>query len=500
MNSLSNQKKDILIWGLLIVGFLISRLVNITKIPIFTDEAIYLWWAKIGLLDNSQRFISLTDGKQPLLIWLFTLAMRYIQDPLLAGRIVSVLCGLTGMIGMFFLGRELFKNKFIGYSASFLYCVSPFFLLHDRLALYDSLVTSFTIWSLYCIILLVRLVRLDVALILAWVFGGGLLTKSNAFLNIFYLPGSLILVTKRSFFSDKFFRWLFYSILATGIAILMYNLLRLSPWFYIIARKNEEFVYPLREWIRHPIQYFLPNLDGLFQWLVIYLSLPIIAVVLVGSVLGREFLRERIFLLGVFLFPFLSLSFFGKVLFPRYLLPMVVPLYILCSYTLYKFWNIKSLASIFKVAIVATVLIQPVFISFNLLFRPVAAQIPKTDRDQYFDEWPSGYGVPEVISFIRQVSKNQKIYLATEGTFGLFPAAFELYFVQNPNVETHGYWPVNDDTMKELVKIARHKPTYLVFKETNTISPQWPLKKIFEIPRGRGKTSLRFFQVMTPSE
>ena len=40
------------------------------------------------------------------------------------------------------------------------------------------------------------------------------------------------------------------------------------------------------------------------------------------------------------------------------------------------------------------------------------------DRNQLFDDWPSGYGVREVISYLREQSKEQKIVIGTEGTFG----------------------------------------------------------------------------------
>ena len=65
-----------------------TRLTKLTLIPIFTDEAIYLRWAQIALGDPRWRFISLIDGKQPLLIWLFLPFVKYISDPLVAGRIV----------------------------------------------------------------------------------------------------------------------------------------------------------------------------------------------------------------------------------------------------------------------------------------------------------------------------------------------------------------------------------------------------------------------------
>lgn len=482
--------------GVLTLIFFLTRLIHLTIIPIFTDEAIYLWWAKIGLLDNSQRFISLTDGKQPLLIWMFTLMMKVISDPLVAGRVVSVLVGYAGFLGMFFAGRQIFKKSSVGIWSAFIYLISSFTLVYDRLALYDSLVGTLTIWSLYLIVLLIRRVRLDVALILGLVFGAGMLTKTNTLFNILLLPASFILADTNLFTRRVFFRWLFYILLAAFMAFVFYNALRVSPWFYIIGRKNEEFIYPLREWIHHPLQFFLPNLEGLSRWLLGYLHIPFSILILAGLMWGKTFARERLFLFWAFLFPFISLGLFGKVLFPRFLLSMAIPLFFLAAYGLYYLQlRLQRLKVVYGLLIVA--LFSQFFITdFFLLFDPVKADIPDSDRKQLMDDWPSGYGVFEVRDFLRREEEKHDVCLATEGTFGLFPAAFELYFVGDPRMQIHGYWPVNEDTIRQLAVQAREKNCFIVFKETKEIPSNWPLQKIFEIKRGRGPTYLRFYRIL----
>src|SRR3989344_7751595 len=105
--------------------FFLTRVYNLTVLPIFTDEAIYIRWSQIGSRDAAWRFISLVDGKQPLFTWIAMVFMRFISDPVLAGRLVSVFAGLGSFIGMFFLGREVFKNIRVGVIASILYLVSP---------------------------------------------------------------------------------------------------------------------------------------------------------------------------------------------------------------------------------------------------------------------------------------------------------------------------------------------------------------------------------------
>src|SRR5574341_1123005 len=125
----------VLLSGLLLGLYLLTRLTNLTQLPVFTDEAIYIRWSQIGSQDANWRFISLTDGKQPLFTWLAMITVRIFSDPLLAGRVVSVIAGFFTMIGVWVLAKEVFQKPRIAYLASALYVLSPFALVYDRMAL-----------------------------------------------------------------------------------------------------------------------------------------------------------------------------------------------------------------------------------------------------------------------------------------------------------------------------------------------------------------------------
>ena len=143
--------------------FLLTRFINLTNIPIFTDEAIYLRWAQIALADPRWRFISLIDGKQPLFIWILLPVLKIITDPLIAGRIVSIFAGLTAALILAIL--SLYKTKsYWGFITGFIfYLILPFFLVYDRLALYEALFLIFSISALCLSFILGRTLRFDVA-------------------------------------------------------------------------------------------------------------------------------------------------------------------------------------------------------------------------------------------------------------------------------------------------------------------------------------------------
>ena len=143
MRVMRNYTLVIGIFTILAIVFFITRLYHLTSLPIFTDEAIYLRWAQIAKNDATWRFISLTDGKQPMFVWLVIPFMKFIHDPLMAGRAVSVMAGFFSLVGLFFLGKELFKSMWVGLLAAFLYLIFPMGVVYDRMALYDSLVAAF---------------------------------------------------------------------------------------------------------------------------------------------------------------------------------------------------------------------------------------------------------------------------------------------------------------------------------------------------------------------
>ena len=219
INKIKRHKKLIVGIVTLSVLYFLSRVINLTVLPIFTDEAIYVRWAQIAKQDSSWRFISLTDGKQPMLIWGGMVLLRFISDPLAAVRMVSVLCGFFSMIGIGLAARELFRSTKIGIFSSILYLVYPFTVMYDRMALMDSMVAMFSIWSLYLSVLLVKKPRLDTALLFGMVLGGGVLTKTSGFLNIYLLPATLLLFDwQKRDRTARLFTWLIFAMLEIGRA------------------------------------------------------------------------------------------------------------------------------------------------------------------------------------------------------------------------------------------------------------------------------------------
>ncbi len=489
---------------LIIASYFLTRIYNIMSLPIFTDEAIYTRWAQIAYNDSAWRFISLTDGKQPSFIWLQLVMLRFFEDPLLAGRMVSVFTGFGTLTGVFLLTQILFKNRNLSILASLLYVIFPFALVYDKMALYDSAVAMFSVWALFFSVLLVRKLRLDVALVLGFILGGAVLTKSSGFLFIYLSPLLLILFDlRKKDLVRRFFKWVALLGISVFLAYFFYSILRLSPFFHIIEQKNSTFVYPFFEWVEHPFTYLPSNLSGMTDWVITYMTIPIVVLVFSSFVIEpKRYFREKALLFLWFLGPFMGLAIFGKLIYPRFIFFMTIPLLILSAYSLmYLITRVKQIYLKFLIIAVFTGLL--VYVDVKILKDFENAPIAEIDLGQFIRGWPAGTGVRESVEFFEQQAKNKEIFIGTQGTFGLMPYSYEIYLGTNPNIEVVGYWPINDTIPEDVLEIARTKEAYFVYYQP---CPQceypgaaplgWPLEKIAEYKKADKNNTLTIYRVV----
>lgn len=479
--------------------FIATRLPNLTSLPIFTDEAIYIRWSQIGMRDANWRFISLTDGKQPMFTWVMMVLLRLIRlDPLFVGRLTSVVAGFATIWGIWLLAHELFRNKRVAWMAAFFYLIIPFTLWYDRMALYDSMVSTFSVWSLYLAVLLVRRLRLDLALLLGMVLGAGMLNKSSGFLSLYFLPVTLLLFDwKKEGLSRRLVRWAWFVVVAAVSSQVYYSILRLSPFFHMIAQKDNVFVFTFREWLDAPFRFFAGNLKGMFDWLRTYLTLPLFIAAMLPFFTRWPKWKERLLLYAWWALPFAALANFAKILYPRFILFMIIPLLIVAADAFLILWQTMK-RPILRMALVLTLITPSLYVSYYIVTDPVHAPIAASDRGQYIDDWPAGGGVPQVVSYLREQVQLGKINVFTEGTFGLMPYSIEIYLVDNPNITIKGIWPLPKIFPDEMRVAAIEHPTYFILNETQVAPAGWPLTLIGEYQKGtHPDKKLRFYRVGT---
>lgn len=486
--------------GILVIFFLL-RLINLTILPVFADEAIYIRWSQVMKAEPTLRFLPLSDGKQPLFMWILMFFLGVIKNPLLAGRFLSVLTGLGSLVGIFLLTYELFKDKKAALIASLLYTVVPFFVFFERMALVDSLLSMFGIWVSYFGVLLIRHLRLDLAMITGMILGAALITKSPALFYVILLPATLLFYpfpSRRQFSKLKHILSLAKIVALWGVVYLfgfgIYNLLRLGPGFQMIAIRNKDYIYPFREILSHPLDPLKPHLFDLVNWLPNLLTWPILLLALTGLFWlwwKKENRRQAAWLLLVGAVPLLTQSVFASSFTPRYILFTIWPLIILAAYFVTVMFGKLAISMRNQVrpgqAILLLLIIIPsLYYNYLLLGQPEKAPLPRRMRSGYLEEWTAGQGLKEIADFVKEKSKEKNILVGTEGFFGTLPDGLQIYLEKVPRVTVIGVGYPISRVEPGLVNALVDNDVYLVVNQSRLqILPEaHGLKLINQYPKG----------------
>lgn len=145
-----NRRWPLVVALLLGTSYFGIRLANLGSLPMVSDEGTYIDWGVRAwhARDLSDWLASLEDGKQPLLAWLMIPFLSAIHDRLIAGRMTSIACGAVNVALMWSIASRLGEpwgnrtSRIAGPIAAALYVIAPVAVIHDRMALYDTLVTT----------------------------------------------------------------------------------------------------------------------------------------------------------------------------------------------------------------------------------------------------------------------------------------------------------------------------------------------------------------------
>lgn len=490
------SKQEILFIFLLITFYFVTRLIHLTRLPIFTDEGIYIRWAKVAWHDALWRFISLTDGRQPLQTWATIPFLKlFPEDPLFAGRLFSVTTGFGALIGLFSLLYYLFGKR-AAYIGAILYIFTPYFLFYDRMALADSAVNAGFIWMLFLTIVLIRTMRLDIALIYGLIAGLVLLTKSTPkifLISSFLAPLLIVGKQKAKWIHNTVNYWFLFAIVVV-LSTVIYNVQRLSPFFHFVSQKNTTFVLTWRELLANPLSLLPHNLWTLPYYVLSEMGWVIGIFAAIGVVLlFKKDRRLSLYLLIWLILPYLIIGAISKVVFPRYLIFLGTSLVIFTSYFLSSLKKWRDL--IVTVAILAA---SVIFFDYTILFRPQLIPFPPVDRGQYVIGITAGWGVSDIIDFARTKSTEKPVILLGEGDFGVIGDMLEATKKQSDTkIIVKGYWPLEKKSLEENQPLLKDNLIYVVFSHRQEFPPDWPIKLIKRYDKiGGEKSSFYFFQLL----
>ncbi|MEK7458056.1 MAG: phospholipid carrier-dependent glycosyltransferase [Patescibacteria group bacterium] len=460
---------------ILLILYLLITTISLTALPVFSDEAIYIHWAQVATNEPSKyAFLPMLDGKPPLHVWTLIPMLKLTQDPLLAGRLVSVFVGLVNiiLIGMFV--RELGGETRDERLAQLVATILPFWFFHNRMALAEVMLVM---WLLLGLVAGIRAYANNKksffwTIVFSLAVGGSLWTKVSGlfFVPVFLMIPLLIISAKTKKLSvigairEGYLHTGVIRLFIGGvIGGLIFLTLRLSPLFPYLFARSADYAFTLRDLLGGEWRFVVfAATPRLMYWLVWYLS-PFIFILALRS--GRRGLV--LFLMS--LAYALPLLVGGRVVYSRYFLPMAVPLTIMAVFGFRELYNQgnrnKTLALI---CLGGAVLWSSMFILPSYI-RPGLTPFALQDQVQYLTEWSSGYGIPQVRDYLRQQiaqrTNGQQIEVGTEGYFGTLPDGLSIYFndpIYADKIKIDGVGQPIHAIPDRLLQSAKTQDTYLV--------------------------------------
>lgn len=487
------NRKDILLGILILAGFLITRLINLDRFPIFSDEGIYIHWAKVAWKDASWRFISLTDGRQPLQTWGTIPFLKLFPDnPLFAGRLFAVSSGLISLIGIFCLLLYLFDKK-TAYIGTLFYIFTPYFLFYEKMALVDSFVNAAFIWILFLSAVLAQTIRVDIALILGLFSGIALLAKSSVKLFVGGVLFAPVLFFEKNLknYLKKLVNFLFLFLIVAILSMALYNIQRLSPFFHFVAGKNNTFIMSTQELIATPFKFFFANLWGILSDIFYEAGMFLLILAIFGYMLiFKKDKKLFSFLLLWFFIPYLGIALVTKVLFPRYIIFFASLLVIPASYAIASQKN-----KLFSVGLLILFILSIAYFDYTIFFDYKNIPFPEVDRGQYIEGWSAGWGAKEIVEYAREKSKEKPVILIAEGNFGMIGDVLDVLLKPTDRISITAYWPIEEKDLIANQKFLNNNYVYAVFPHRFEYPQNWPLKLIKRFDKPGNKSVIYFFEL-----
>jgi hypothetical protein len=441
-------------WALpfLAILYLLTRLVLLTRLPVFLDEAILAERARQVLAGEFPGVLAFGKGVPTIIAALFSLLPT---SELFRLRLASALAGLVTLFSCVSAGRELFGER-DGLLAGFIYTILPYSLFYERLALADVYVAAFAAWSLYLSLVLVRSPRWKFRLLLCAACSASVLSKpTGAVCLVVPLLACVLLVERGK--RAAYWRSVLPAVTLGAVGLAVQSTLGQSNQW--IAEKGIYDIAALPAIV-------LRNLADARIWygalLTPALGVLSAAAIIVWAVASfRKPARAELFLIMVLALSVTPYLIFARILFSRYLLFSITPLTLLLARTasfgasLLSRWSfgrrrvLKVSATIGSLAVLAW---PCLVLDFAILNEPESAALPYAVRDEFITGWPSGYGMPELKQFLEEQAQSQPINVLRFDTLAPTKLSLNVYLASSARLHLAQVSPYKQDAIAQTIE------------------------------------------------
>lgn len=514
----------LLIAFLLTSAYWVTRLANLTLLPIFNDEAQYLHWVLLMTQDMSNMWVSLkADNNKPLLYWLIGLIYNYFDDPLIAGRVVSVVAGYFSMAGLYLIVCRLLSRQ-AGVTVCIFFIVSPWHLFFNRLVHKASFLNCFFVWYIWLTIIAFhgdKKLSWKYCLLMAGTIGLSLLTESTAILFVF-----IQLLFKLVYFKDeKLPGWRTWALIyfpGIGIGMLPYLYLYSMDASFQVNNIFVPKVHGLSNVGAASLFLGIPrtalsSVNDVMSYFTVYLTWPVLLLSVAWFIINlRNHSRSLFVMTAFFVLPLIVLMGTAGRGYSRYYLFCSTPILICGAMAFADMADmlkrvIKNhyVHKVITLIVLIIVLLPSARLDYNLLTQPQSADLVVSDRYQYVTGEFSGYGIPEAVAYLKSESKKQRIVVFTTQNWGNPEDAVAVYFSNHPNIDVYmAPWVIDTpllppnatgfkifqkytDKFLKRISVGEMEVVYFICKSTTCArdvflknNPNFQLVKVFGKPEG----------------
>ncbi len=455
----------------LLIFFVGFRCINLLGLPLYLDEGLYIYWAWLFKTNSSFAYVSLSDGKTPLFMWLVAGVEPIFHNLLLAGRMVSVFFGAVTALSWFLILKK-FTNVQTGLLFLVFFTLTPYSLLVERMAFVDSMLTGLGSLGLVLLVYATHKKALLLAVLSGVSLGLAYMTKTAATLFVIeqLMVGALLTVEQ---LLHKKLKTGLLMIICLAVVFVSYqqtaNFMRVGghrSW-PMIAIKETQITYSAADIVKNITQVqdfsnYLKNAPLLGQYIVMYLGVLFILAVF-GAVLIIQKDRKMIWLVVYTIGLYLGIFVFSKLLASRYFYPVVPPTVALASIGAYALWQTKHqfIKPLFA-TIVALLLLQDIL----MVLSPTHALYAYDDQGYFVITELSAPGIQQMVKIIAN-QKDQSI-VGISGTWGVTEGTIALLQEQGIDaVPLKNWWEKDEEgayqlKMPTLTESSKaHKYVYL---------------------------------------